>query len=672
MFAKSPLSAALIAAILVVPMTARAAANGKKLIEWGWDQPDTAFMRQHIEQMEQTPFDGTVFAVKTDHGSWLTDAYWGAEAITPAQLTTSLADLQATRFTKFTDNFLRLNVTPYGLSGGIDWFDDFSNIITNSRSAAQLAMDGGVKGILLDTEQYTQQIFNYGAQRSASTRTFAQYAAQARLRGAQIMQAYQEGYSDLTLFLSLGHSLPGIRVANEPSLLPGNSYGLLAPFLDGMFEAATGDTKIVDGCELGYPISVARDSAERIEWFLNYINDKGHHPDWWNVLPIVGVDHEKYKRHISAGFGTWMDYQTAAYPWDPDDVDNWFTPEDLEATLKTSLQFADEYAWVYTEQPRWWTAEGGMTGISPAYLAAVQNAVVPEPAGALVLLVLVVIVLLATHCRWRHSRAVVAMMSMLVVAGVGPSSFGGFLITESFDVNTDLSNSGWESLNNRTSPQNYGWSNTNNTGSMVNPPISGTASGAGELGGTITRDSTPPTFYGFNVGSIDLSEDFEARGVIRYSSGTGGFNLGYFRGAESYGSSGNARNFVGYFFDDSRDAYSVIFNPTGGRERSDSPYNLVAGRTHAFRMEYRTNGFNPDTLVLTLDGNVHVQPVGLVPPDLLPFTHFGILPTSADGGSGVVWLDDLTFTSNRVPEPASFGLIICIAAAALRARRQAR
>jgi hypothetical protein len=30
----------------------------KKLIEWGWDEPDTKFMRENISQMEQFPFDG--------------------------------------------------------------------------------------------------------------------------------------------------------------------------------------------------------------------------------------------------------------------------------------------------------------------------------------------------------------------------------------------------------------------------------------------------------------------------------------------------------------------------------------------------------------------------------------------------------------------------------------
>ena len=35
----------------------------KKLIEFGWDEPSTEFLRQHLAQMEQTPFDGCVFHV---------------------------------------------------------------------------------------------------------------------------------------------------------------------------------------------------------------------------------------------------------------------------------------------------------------------------------------------------------------------------------------------------------------------------------------------------------------------------------------------------------------------------------------------------------------------------------------------------------------------------------
>ena len=201
-------------------MMANAAANGKKLIEWGWVQPNTGFMRQHIAEMEQTPFDGTVFDPDTDTGGSLCNAYWGSEIITYDQMSNAVANLKATPFRKFTDNFLRLNVTPYALSSNIDWFDNFDNIINNSLVAAQVAKEGGVKGIIIDTEQYTQLIWDYSKQKYKSSKSYNQYAAQVRLRGSQIMQAFQQKYPDLTLFLSLS-KLPrhpgGQRARQSPA-----------------------------------------------------------------------------------------------------------------------------------------------------------------------------------------------------------------------------------------------------------------------------------------------------------------------------------------------------------------------------------------------------------------------------------------------------------------------
>ena len=40
-----------------------ASSSDKKLIEFGWDEPDTGFLRRHRNQLEQTPFDGCVFHV---------------------------------------------------------------------------------------------------------------------------------------------------------------------------------------------------------------------------------------------------------------------------------------------------------------------------------------------------------------------------------------------------------------------------------------------------------------------------------------------------------------------------------------------------------------------------------------------------------------------------------
>ena len=62
----------------------------KKLIEFGWDEPDTAFMQKHIAEMEQTPFDGTVFHItyeKRDgsRGNFMNEA-WSDRPFTLAEL----------------------------------------------------------------------------------------------------------------------------------------------------------------------------------------------------------------------------------------------------------------------------------------------------------------------------------------------------------------------------------------------------------------------------------------------------------------------------------------------------------------------------------------------------------------------------------------------------------
>src|SRR5262245_45911976 len=88
----------------------------KKLIEFGWDEPDTAFMRRHLAQLEKSPFDGCVFHVvtngqqgKQENFTWLG---WGSRTFGAAELSASLDDLRSTPFQRFSENFLRFNATP--------------------------------------------------------------------------------------------------------------------------------------------------------------------------------------------------------------------------------------------------------------------------------------------------------------------------------------------------------------------------------------------------------------------------------------------------------------------------------------------------------------------------------------------------------------------------------
>jgi hypothetical protein len=262
-------------------------------------------------------------------------------------------------------NFLRFNVTP----GDVDWFDDrgFAAIVGNAKLAARVAKDSGVcDGVLFDIEQYNTPLFDYAKQKGASGKSWDEYSAQVRRRGREVMNAFQEGYPDLTVLLTFGYSLPHAGLSGQDaSKLHMVHYGLLAPLLDGMVDAAKGKAKLVDGYELSYAYKDAAQFARGYETMKS------------GVLPLVKADHEKYRRVFSFGFGLWLDHDWRKKGWDEKDPSkNYFTPEAFGQSVRSALTTADEYVWVYTETPRWWSAETGGKPVKlpPAYVDALRQA----------------------------------------------------------------------------------------------------------------------------------------------------------------------------------------------------------------------------------------------------------------------------------------------------------
>jgi len=342
----------------------RQEAGHKKLIAFPRPEPDTAFIRKHIAQMEKTPFDGTVFSVKYTEADGTSGKFtwesWGQAAFTEAQLKPALDDLKATKFNRFKSNFLRFNTA----SKNQDWFDDFSAIINNARLAAGIARQaneatGAVPGIKFDTEQYNDKLFTYSKMRDKDTKSWDVYAAQARKRGREVMEAFQEGYPGLTVFCSFGYSGAWYYVQGGKPLAE-VEYGLLAPFVDGMTEAVKGRTKIVDGYEIGYYLQ-----PETLHFGYKAM-DK-------DLLKIV-ADPDKYRQATSLGLGLWLDKNYAT--WNAEDVSkNHWTPEKFEKLVHTALELSDEYVWIYSDvKPQWWTEEGKPRNIPPAYFEAMWRA----------------------------------------------------------------------------------------------------------------------------------------------------------------------------------------------------------------------------------------------------------------------------------------------------------
>src|SRR6266849_4844359 len=100
---------------LCIQQAQGAAAEHKRLIEFGWDEPDTTFLRTNVARMAQSPFDGCVFHVNYQrggtNGSFTWEA-WGQQAFVDSDLASAFADLKGTRAGRFKYNFLRFNTTP--------------------------------------------------------------------------------------------------------------------------------------------------------------------------------------------------------------------------------------------------------------------------------------------------------------------------------------------------------------------------------------------------------------------------------------------------------------------------------------------------------------------------------------------------------------------------------
>lgn len=335
------------------PQPARGA-KAKKLIEWGWDEPDTKFMRENIAKMEQHPFDGLIFHAMSDKNENLSWEVWGNREFAIESFRGAIEDLKATKFQRFTERFLRVNVTP----AHVDWFDDaaWKNVSGNFGVAARVAKEGNCRGFMFDTEQYDGVIeFDYRKLKDKYKRSFAEFQAKVRQRGREWIKAVNEHYPSITILMTFGYDT-AIYKADKPNDRATAEYGLLADFLDGILEGAAQETVLVDAWEFSYGYKERKQFDQAYET----ITKKGAE---MCAFP------EKYRAQLKPGFGIWIDHKRKG--WDTADfAKNYFSPAEFESSVRSAFAVTDEYVWIYCERPKWWTNEM----LVPAYTEALIKA----------------------------------------------------------------------------------------------------------------------------------------------------------------------------------------------------------------------------------------------------------------------------------------------------------
>ena len=334
---------------------AAAFAQEKKIIQFGWDMPNTQYLSEHILNMERQPFDGLVFSARftdTVGGTKLFhNQLFGRRAISWSAVEPAVRYLKATRFYRFTENFLRINVEP----GDVDWFEDFSAILHNLGVAGRIVREGKVRGVFFDLEQYGTQLFDFSKLANSNHRSFADYQEKVRLRGAEVMEALQREAPGLTVFLPVSYQ----QTASQRGELSARRYGLLPAFLDGLIGAARVDTLVVDGVENAYGYQ----RGEQFEETATAV-----HRGYPALSTLVGTEQQ---RRISVAFPVWIDFESNKGQWNTlDPSRNRYSPESFGRVIADAARASDRYVWVYSEQPRWWTGEN----LPKSYVRALERA----------------------------------------------------------------------------------------------------------------------------------------------------------------------------------------------------------------------------------------------------------------------------------------------------------
>ncbi|MEE3370021.1 MAG: hypothetical protein VX346_11810 [Planctomycetota bacterium] len=349
------------------------AAPRKKLIGWGSDVAYPSKVQNNIRKIEELPLDGIVlsnFRGEKEGKEFSFDwECFGREKFERKHLDSMIRLLGNIKFRRFTDNFLRFNLQP----GDVDWFEDFSPPLHNALMWAAVAKEVGAKGWKFDLEDYQDKIFVYDRQKYANSKSFAEYAAQVRLRGRQMMEAIQEGFPDIVLLLSLAHSYVNRTPQANQKLAKLSSYGLLPAFVNGLLDAAGPGVRMIDGQEQAYGYLMPE------EYF------RGYHDIRQRALELVPRDlWAKYRDKMEVGVAIFANLQLAVHRtttryWVP----HYLKPDQrlrlFEQNIYHALQTTDEYAWMYSEHMGWW--ESGHPVPTPAGAVAAIRAARAKLAG---------------------------------------------------------------------------------------------------------------------------------------------------------------------------------------------------------------------------------------------------------------------------------------------------
>ncbi|HVE38703.1 MAG TPA: hypothetical protein VNM14_02365 [Planctomycetota bacterium] len=303
------------------------------LHDWFGSSPAAtpSYVRDHLEFLESQPFDGLALYLRTpDLSLNVTRSVLSDTPLTFEKIAAVLKPVARLPFKTLKHNFAAVlsNNPP-------DLFDDWTVVVQNFGFLARAAREAGLKGVYFDNENYGVKWGDYPSGVAYPRKSLADYQAQARLRGKQVLQAMTAVFPDITVLTLHG---PYVSELKAPSpLFPSwqLSNRLLGPFFAGCVEGAGPKARVVDGGEL-YHLRKPEDFRQSYEW-----RKKGIASDRVDCAFLPAALRAQWSGRVEVAFGVY-DRPFGGLGMDP---------AALKPTLTQALLHADRYAWLYVEGP---------------------------------------------------------------------------------------------------------------------------------------------------------------------------------------------------------------------------------------------------------------------------------------------------------------------------------
>ena len=306
--------------------------TNKKIIEYGWGYLDPAQVRDNMDSLSERPFDGLVLRPKwPQYSPKFNESIFYPHLVSEAFM--ELDTLASINWSSsLTDNFMMFWVAGYERA---DWFSDADwEIVTeNCKLISKANSVARTKGIFFDPESYdgnTTWVYNTTLYPS---HTLEQVEAKVRQRGKEFIQALETHSPDINVFCTLAWI--GTRTGapdHDYNRRQETVYCLLAAFCDGMLEGATGQSKIIDGNEIGY----------YYPYTINWHYEDGAYSRISENVFIASDLKSKQETNMQVAHGLY--YKSYSGMSDPD------TQKKLEHHVYEELMCSDEYMWFYSEE----------------------------------------------------------------------------------------------------------------------------------------------------------------------------------------------------------------------------------------------------------------------------------------------------------------------------------